>query len=300
MRVLAKRPPRSGAGSIGEADLVLGDVTDRLCTDRAVGKASRVIHLAAIVRSTPQEAEAMRVNVGGTENVLRSCLQAGVRSLVHVSSGAAVSFGAGGTKDERSIVPRAGRLPPYARSKLLAERAVESAAREGLHASIVYPTRVFGIGPLDESNMPTVVLRAYLRGRFRLLPGGGRDWANWAYVRDVAAGIVDAALRAGRCERYILGGENATLKRFFDLAGSIAGRRRTMVNVPHTFGRALASLEELRAAAAHGSPRLTRAWYDTVFEDARQSSAKAERELAYSVTPLNQALEEIIPWLRSL
>ena len=279
---------------------MLGDITDSTCTDRAAGGVSRVIHMAAIVRSSPPESEAMRVNVGGTENVLRSCLRSGVRSLVHVSSGAAFSFAPGLPREERAMRPHSGTLAPYALSKLKAERAVEHAAREGLHASIVYPTRVFGIGPLNESNMPAVVLRAYLSGRYRLLPGGGRDWANWAYVPDVARGIVDAALRGGRSERYILGGENATLKTFFDLAGLAAGRRRAMVSVPHTLGRAIASLEELRAALARGSPRLTRAWYASVFEDSRQSCAKAERELGYTITPLRQALEEVITWLRSL
>lgn len=298
VRVFAKSPPRWDAPSTAGADLLLGDITDQASLDDALRGVSGVIHLAAMVRAwSSDESAVYRVNVAGTENVIRSAIKAGARRLVHVSSGSAVAFARGSEPDERSIVPREGKLTPYGQSKAMAERAVEAAAREGLHTCIVYPTRVFGIGPLDDSNVPTKVLRAYLRGHLPFLPSGGRDWANWAYVHDVASGIVQAALRGGPAERYILGGENARLKDFFALSDSIAGRHHRTLSIPHWVGRTLASIEELRAGLVKQPPRITRAWYDAVFEDARQSSAKAERELLYTITPLKEALKEVVLWL---
>jgi nucleoside-diphosphate-sugar epimerase len=298
VRIFAKGPPRWEAPSISGADLLLGDITDSAGLDEALHGASAVIHLAATVRAwSSDESAVYRVNVAGTENVIRGAIKAGVRRLVHVSSGSAVAFARGSERDERSIVPREGNLTIYGQSKAMAERVVEAAAREGLHTCIVYPTRVFGIGPLDDSNAATKVLRAYLCGHLPVLPSGGRDWANWAYVNDVASGIVQAAFRGGRSERYILGGENARLKDFFALSDSIAGRHHRTLSIPHWLGRTLASIEELRGSLIRQPPRITRAWYDAVFEDARASSAKAERELLYTITPLKEALKEVVPWL---
>jgi nucleoside-diphosphate-sugar epimerase len=237
------------------------------------------------------------VNVGGTRTVMRAAAEAGVVSLVHISSGSAITFRGPGVCDERCIVPRTVHCTDYGISKAQAEAEVMNMIAHGGNAVIVYPTRVFGIGRLDDSNAATRFLGLYLHGRLPLVPGGGNDYANWGFVEDIARGVVQAVLYGRKGERYILGGENARLRDVFALADSIAGLNHRTVSLPHSVGRMLAFGEELRARVMHSRPRVTRSWYDGVFEDLQLSCAHAITDLGYAVTPLPEALSRVVPWL---
>jgi farnesol dehydrogenase len=260
--------------------------------------ATHVCHLAAMVTSSSSDLDILYdVNVGGTVNIMDAAVRQGIEAIVHVSSTSAIEFADAGVADERSIVPRTRNLTEYGRSKALAELEVERHPANGLRSVIVYPTRVFGIGPLEDCNAATRILDLYLRGRLPILPGGGRLFANWAYVDDVAGGIVLALLRGRASQRYILGGENATLREFLTLAASLAGCVRHAIPLPLVIGRVISVLEETRAKLQGNRARITSAWYNSITEETQLSCAKAQNDLGYRITPLEQALVRVVRWL---
>ncbi len=164
-----------------------------------------LFHLAANYRLWAPDPEPMlRVNVGGTEIVMREALRAGVTRVVHTSSVATLA-------PADNLCTKSGRLAPerapgvYKRSKILSERLVESLVeKEGLPAVIVCPSAPLGAGDLRPTPTGRIVAEA-LRGG---MPAYVDTGLNIVHVDDVAAGHV-AALRFGEIgERYILGGEN--------------------------------------------------------------------------------------------
>lgn len=298
VRILAKDAPGDRFPVDGAVEYHRGDIRDPLVVREAMNGIGSVCHLAAMVSGWSADPRLMEsVNVGGTRAVVQAALESNVRGIVHVSSGSAIEYRGAGVLDEKSIVPRSANLTRYGASKLAAEKEVRSAGARGLHWVMVYPTRVFGSGTLEDANAATRYLAYRLRGRLPLLPAGGSMWANWAYVDDVAEGIVQALLGGRHGERYILGGENATLRGYFAIAESIAGCPRATIPIPHVLGRLVARAEQARALVVGSTPRLTPLWYEAFCEDTRLSTARAERKLGYRVTPLRQALEHVVGWL---
>lgn len=290
-RVFSDRQPARNDPSV---EWLLSDVRNAHSVDEACRGARYVCHLAAALNERPSDPDFLNsVNVAGTRNVIAAAKRHGIERMVHISSTSAVAFAVEGVQDERTMLPRTRNWSPYARSKALAEKEVETGA-DGIHWTMVYPTRIFGVGPQDASNAATVVLGMYLNGRMPILPGGGTAWANWAFVDDVAVGIVGALISGGRGERYILGGENATLAEVFRIVTKLAGVKRLTLPIPHRVCRLIAMAEESRARLFHRPPRITLQWYDAVFESTRLSCAKAERGLGYHITPLEEALEKVV------
>ena len=280
------------------AEFAKGDIRDPAGLRDAMQGTGGVIHAAAAVSAWSSDPSSLRdVNVAGTRNVLRAALEAGGIPVVHLSSCSAIAFRGRGVSDEASIIPRTEHLTEYGMSKALAEAEVTLAMHEGLEAVIVYPTRVFGVGPLVDANAATKALDLYVRGKLRFYPGGGSAHANWGYVNDIAGGVVGALLRGRPGERYLLGGENIRLRDVFAMADEILGIRRTSVPIPAWFGRIVSMLEEHRAALLGTPPWITRTWYDALFEDTRISCAKAITQIGYSVTPARKALKSVLVWL---
>jgi nucleoside-diphosphate-sugar epimerase len=295
-RIFAAHPPK--CEDQPRAETVRGDIRDPEGVRSAMRGVRGVIHAAAAVSAWSSDPALFHdVNVTGTRNLLRAALGEGAGPFVHISSCSAITFSGGEVNDESAIIPRRTHLTEYGRSKALAEREVEQAAHRGLDTIIVYPTRVFGIGPLGDANAATKALSLYTRGAIKVLPGGGMAYANWGYVNDIAAGVLRALSHGRRGERYLLGGENIRLRDVLALAESILGARHRAMSIPLGSGRFLAIVEEWRASITRTSPRITRTWYDAVFEDTRLSCVKARDQLGYTVTPLREALTQVLLWL---
>ncbi len=301
VRILAKDSPSGDTLPVGCCEVHVGDIRDRRSVQRAMRGVRQVCHLAAAVNAWSSDPGLMLdVNVDGTRTVAEAAIEEGVERLIHVSSGSAIEYRGTGVRDESDIVPRRRNLTEYARSKLGAERAIEMAGESGLAWIMVYPTRVFGTGVLDDANAATRILAARLRGRLPLLPGGGKEMANWVFADDVAEGLVRALFHGTPRERYILGGENASLREFFAIAEEIAGVSRLTVPLPHGLARAIAVAEHSRSRVMRDRPRVTRQWYDAIVEDTRLTVRKAQVELGYHPTPLRDALAIVVEWLRHM
>lgn len=263
-----------GAGwEVGEEFVDLGD---RDGLRRAIDGCDAVFHLAALYAFRGDQAEFERVNVQGTQNVLDAARAAGVARLVHTSTCATCGPVAGRAATEADGPPPWELAVPYKATKLAAERLALSAARADVDVVVVNPTTPVGEG--DWVPTPTGrMVRGVATGRFRAyLTGTG---VNLVDVRDVARGHLLAWEHGRRGERYLLGGEDLTLRDAFGLIARAAGRRPPRLGVPYGAARAAAAVGLLNRHEI-ALARLPM-WF---------SSEKARRELGYDPGPVADAI----------
>ena len=293
VRILDLAPSRR-AGR--RAEFVQGSVLDEEIVWRAMHGIDRVYHLAAIAHLwAPQRHEFDDVNARGTEIVMATAKERGVSRVLHCSSETVLLAGARGqaTIDEAAAATPEQAPGPYTRSKLLAERAARDAAERGLDVVIVNPT--VPIGPNDFDFTPPAAMLAhfltqpvhvYLNGMFNLVD-----------VRDVAAGML-LALEGGRAgERYILGGENVSLRQLLGSLDILCGRKRMKIGIPGPVALLAASLCEWAATCiSHRRPVATAEGVRLALRSAALDDGKARREFGYSSRPVKQALADFVAW----
>jgi nucleoside-diphosphate-sugar epimerase len=279
--------------------LVTGDILDRESLGRGMAGCSRAFHLAAYARNWARDPRAfVEHNVEGTRNVLAAARAVGVERVVLTST--VVTLGPtrpGVVGDETTPRSTPHFFTAYEESKTLAEREALRCAAEGLPVVIVNPTRVFGPGKLTEGNSVTAMIDLYDRGKLPVLLGGGDDVGNYVLVDDLVRGHLLAMDHGRTGERYILGGENASLDGLFALVDAVCGRKHRQLSLPRPLALAYAHLEEKKAEWLGAHPLITPGWVETFLCDWAYTSAKAERELGYTTTPLREGIRVTYEWL---
>jgi nucleoside-diphosphate-sugar epimerase len=283
------------------AQLWPGDVTDRESLIRAAEGCSEIYHLAGYAKNwAPRRQTYHDLNVQGVLNVFEAGKQAGVRRIVWTSS----QMTSGPTPPGQMAteeMPRASDryFTDYERTKHEAERlAARAAAEQGVPVVIVNPTRVYGPGYLTEGNSVTQLIDQYDRGRVPILPNLGRNVGNWVFVEDVVRGLMLAMERGRVGEKYFLSGENASLKEFFRTIDRVTGRRHFQVPLFCLSAVVTAHVQQRLADWCGVYPKITPGWVKTFFTDWPCCSAKAERELGYRVTPLDEGIRMTREWLK--
>jgi len=280
-----------------DIDIKVGDMLDPPAVARAARGARYVFHVAADYRlwaRNPQDI--MRNNVEGTRAVMGAAAAAGVERIVYTSSVATLHPAqAGRPGDETRPLAEAEALGFYKRSKVAAERLVQSIIlNDHLPVVIVNPTAP--VGPRDVRPTPTgrIIIEA-ASGR---MPAFVNTGLNLVHVDDVAAGHV-AALKHGRIgERYILGGENMTLAEMLARIARLVGRRPPRVRLPRHLIFPLAYAAEAAARISDREPFITLDGLRMAKNRMFFTSAKAERELGYKARPADAAISDAIQWFR--
>ena len=295
VRVLDRAaPPERLAG----VEFVQASVLDRAAVDRALDGIDCVYHLAAIAHLwVADRADFDRVNRIGTETVLSAARQRAVRRFVHCSTEAVLlpAHRAGTMIDETVSVDPAELAGPYTRSKYFAEQAALAAARAGMSVVVVNPTLPIGLGD-DGMTPPTAMLCQYLDGKMPL----ALDFVlNLVDVRDLAAGMILAAEHGRSGERYILGGENMSLKQLAGTLDRITGRRAVKAWIPGALALAAGIATEWIANTVTGRmPVATAEGVRLALRSAPLDSSKARAELGYAPRPIARALASTVPGLR--
>jgi dihydroflavonol-4-reductase len=245
----------------------------------------------------PDSGEMYRCNVGGTRSLIQAAQDAGVRRIVYTSSVATMGFNSNGhLADEESPVSLKEMIGPYKRSKYVAEQVALEAAKSGIDIVIVNPTTP--VGERDIKPTPTGrIILDFLRRKFPAYVDTG---LNLVDVVECARGHV-AALEKGRAgERYILGGENLSLKQILDRLGAITGLPSPKVRLPYAVAFATAVVDT--SVTGYLRRREPRATIDAVRMGRKKmfvSSGKAERELGWRIVPVDDALGRAVEWFRS-
>jgi dihydroflavonol-4-reductase len=277
-------------------ETVVGDLTDRASLDRALAHCTGLYHVAADYRLGAREPEQLyRNNVEGTRNILDAARHAGVSRMVYTSSVATVGLPPDGSPGEEDTpVALTDMIGHYKRSKYLAEELVRAAARSGFPVVIVNPSTPIGPGDVKPTPTGQIVLDAAC-GR---TPAYVDTGLNIVHVDDVAAGHLLAFQRGRAGERYILGGEDMTLRQILVLIARLVGRGPPRVRLPHA---ALLPIAYAAEAFAKVSGRSTRITVESVRMSRKRmffSSAKAIRELGYSSRAPLAAFEDALAWFR--
>jgi len=279
-----------------DAESVEGDMLDAASMRRAMQGARYLFHVAADYRLWARDPEEIvRNNREGTRNVMNAALAEGVEKIVYTSSVATLKPIAGQSVGEDSRHDEQTAIGAYKRSKVVAERVVETMiAERKLPATIVSPSTP--IGPRDVKPTPTGrILVEAATGR---MPAYVDTGLNLVHVDDVADGHLLALDKGKIGERYILGGQDATLARMLGVIAELSNRKPPRINLPRGPLYPLAYAAEAFASLTGKEPFVTvdalnMSKYHMFF-----SSAKAERELGYTARPYREALADALDWFK--
>jgi dihydroflavonol-4-reductase len=294
VRVLVRKgSDRRNIGNL-DVEVVEGDINDPASLERAANECVGLFHVAADYRlGAPDPSQLYRTNVEGTRNVLNASRRAGVQRIVYTSSVATVGIPADGTAgDESTPVTLQNMIGHYKRSKFLAEEVALAAAREGYPVIIVSPSTPVGPGDVK----PTPTGRLVLDAAAGRMPAYVDTGLNIVHVDDVAAGHLLAYEHGRVGERYILGGEDMTLREILTLVAAVVGRKPPRVRLPYGAVLPIAYLAEGFARVSGRSGRITLEGVRMSRKLMYFSSAKATRELGYKWRPPVQAFEDAIRW----
>jgi dihydroflavonol-4-reductase len=295
LRLLVRESSRRDNIAHLRAEIAIGDLSDETALRSAMYGCEYVFHIAADYRLWTKNPEEMyAANVAGTESVIRAAHEAGATRIVYCSSVATMGFGNGGlVTDEETPVRLTDMIGHYKRSKFLAEQAAMKAAKEGIDVVIVNPSTPIG----EQDIKPTPTGRIVVDFLKRKFPAYVDTGLNLVDVKDVARGHLLAAEHGRSGVRYIIGGENLTLKQVLDKLASITGLPSPSVRVPHALAMISGVFDELWTGHIRGrEPRVT---MDAVRMGRKKmwvSSSRAERELGYKPTPVADALRRAAEW----
>ncbi len=285
------------------ADRVIGDLRDPASIEKSLSGCDALFHVAADYRLWVRDpGEMYRSNVEGTRLVLEAARKQGVRRVVYTSSVATMGFPSsitsshGNVADEQSPVGIEDMIGHYKRSKFMAEQVAVKAARSGADVVVVNPTTPIG----ERDIKPTPTGRIVLDFLKRKFPAYVETGLNLVDATECARGHIQALEKGRSGERYILGGENLTLKQILDRLGAITGLKSPTVKLPYFFALAAGVVDELVTGRLLG--REPRATIDAVRMGRKMmfvSSAKAERELGWRTVPVEGALRRSVDWFRS-
>jgi dihydroflavonol-4-reductase len=277
------------------AEIVVGDLRQPESLRSAIRGCDALVHVAADYRLWVRDPQQMyAANVEGTRDLLRIAREEGVAKVVYTSSVATMGFKADGTiVNEDTPVALSDMIGHYKRSKFLGEQEAIKAAHAGQHVMILNPTTPIGAG--DAKPTPTGrIIVDFLNKRFPAYVDTG---LNLVDVTEVARMHVVALERGTPGERYILGGENLTLKQILDRMSAITGLPSPKRKVPHAVAMIFALFDETITGKLRGKePRATVEAVRMGKKMMFASSAKAERELGFQILPVYPALRAAIDW----
>jgi len=279
-------------------DTVVGDLADPEGLKTALDGCDAVMHVAADYRLwIPDPASMYKINVEGTRELLRMSREAGVPRVVCTSSVATMHFRTDGIViNEDTPVSLKDMVGHYKRSKFLAEQEAIQAAAAGQSVVILNPTTP--IGPNDAKPTPTGrIFVDFLNGRFPAYMDTG---LNLVDVAEVARTHVAALTKGQPGHRYILGGENLTLKQILDKMAAITGLPSPTVKIPVAVAATYAFFEEWITGRIRGKePRATLEEVMMGRKKMYASSAHAQQELGFRIAPVYPAMRASIEWFRA-
>jgi dihydroflavonol-4-reductase len=295
LRLLTRTTSKLAAIEGLAAEVVVGDLRQPEALRTAIRGCDALVHVAADYRLWVRDPKEMyAANVDGTRELLRIAREETVGKVVYTSSVATMGFKMDASiVDENSPVLLADMIGPYKRSKFMAEQETIAAAKMGQHVMVLNPTTPIGAGDAK----PTPTGRIVVDFLNRKFPAYVDTGLNLVDVSEVARMHLVALERGTPGERYILGGENLTLKQILDRMSAITGLPSPTMKVPHAVAMTFAFFDETITGKIRGKePRATVEAVRMGRKYMFASSAKAERELGFQVLPIYNAMRAAIEW----
>jgi dihydroflavonol-4-reductase len=284
---LARDPERARPVLPGGVAVVRGDVTDPASVRAAAEGCELVFNAMGIPEQWVRDEDVFeRINARGAETVVRAAREAGVRRVVHTSTIDVFEAEPGGRLDESRVATRP-KSTAYERSKQHAEE-LALAARGEMELVMVNPSGVYGPGP-GSISLDKQLFEPVARGILPVLTPGG---LGVVHERGVAAGQLLAAERGRDGERYILSDRHATLRELAQTVVRVAGRGRVPPVLPVPLARLVAATGDALAARFGIPPLVSRGQLDFLLWNAAPDSTRAQEELGWEPTPLEDGIRE--------
>ena len=279
-------------------DVVVGNLADADSLKPALAGCNAIVHVAADYRLWVRDPHSMyRANVDGTRELLRLAREARIPRVVYTSSVATMHFRSDGLViNEDTPVSLADMVGHYKRSKFLAEQEAIKAAQQGQQVIILNPTTP--IGSNDAKPTPTGgIFVDFLNRKFPAYVDTG---LNLVDVAEVARAHVIALTKGKPGRRYILGGENLSLKQILDKMSAITGIPSPTTKIPFVVAATYAFFEEWITGRIRGrEPRATLEEVRMGRKKMFASSARAQAELGFRILPVYPAMRAAIEWFRA-
>ncbi len=286
--------------SIQGITVFTGNLYDVNLIEEAMKGCEYVFHLAAYANLWSKDKNlAFNTNVTGTENILKAALKNNIKKIIFTSSAGTLPHSNEFEQVDESYPAPEKYLTEYETTKQLAEQLCIEYTKKGLDIVIVNPTRVYGPGILNKSNSLTILIKKYVEGKWRIIPGDGGQFGNYVFIDDVVSGHILALEKGKSGEKYILGGENISYTGLFDLLATATGKKYKMFHLSMSLMMLVGKVEYFLAENFGKKPLITPPWVKRYQQNRILTSKKAESELAYVITPLKTGLTETISWLRT-
>ncbi len=277
--------------------LFKGSLNNEESLIQAMKNCQGIFHTAAYVSLWTKNPQIFyETNIKGTQTAIDIAKYCGIKRAVFTSS--AGTFG----PSNQSYVTESNEntesyMNDYEKSKREADQIILKANSNLFETIIVYPTRIFGPGPIGPSNSITTMIEKYINGRWHFIPGDGKSIANYVFVDDIVDGHIKAFLKGKAGEKYILGGSNLSYNELFSLIKGISGKSYFLIKIPKVIMQIIASLMLLQTHIT-GKPLLvTNNFIKKALSNHIVSYLKAINQLDYHPTPIKEALLRTINWI---
>lgn len=281
-----------------ECEKVNGDILDYSSLVKAFTGADVVFHCAALISIVPGIFETLKkVNVEGTENVIKACRECKIRRLVYISSIEAI----GDVRPGEAVCEADGFNPDkamieYGITKAHASMKVMEAVKAGLDAVLVSPVGIVGPYDFKPSQMGTMV-RDFVFKKLPGYPAGGGF--NFVDVRDVADIILLAAEKGRTGENYLAAGEQLTIPQMMDMLEEVSGIKKPFLKIPFWTMYLAAFFAETNYKIFGGTPLFTRGSTNILKSNLQVNGEKARKEFNFTPTPLRKTFADSIEWFKA-
>ncbi len=281
-------------------NLFRGDILEKTSLENAMEGCEEAYHAAAFAGVWAKDpALVVRLNVDGAMNVIDAAGSQGVKRVVVTSTAGILGPSKNKAVDENSPAPNSF-FTDYEASKFQLEQKLLGRRNRNPEVVIVNPTRVYGPGYLSESNGVTKMIKQYMEGSWRLIPGDGNSSGNYVFVEDVVSGHLLAMKKGKPGERYVLGGENISYNQFFSFVREASGVHKRLFKIPLwamlTAAGIMQGISRITGRAPLIVPNLTRKFNHNWIV----SSEKAILDLGYQPRKAQEGIQQTVQWVKNL
>lgn len=277
--------------------LFKGDILNIDSLKSAIENCEQVYHVAAFAKVwTKNPADIYELNIDGALNVFKLAADAGVKKIVFTSTAGVLGASKEYMLDETTYPKE--QFSHYERSKAILEEKINSNTFENIETVIVNPSRVYGPGILSESNSVTTLIKKFMAGSWRFIPGNGDSIANYVFIGDLIEGHILAMEKGRNGERYILGGENISYNELFKILETIRGKRTRMYRIPLVIMLILSQIFMFLSIFGI-RPMITPALVKKYNKNFRLDISKAQNELGYTAIGFKEGATSTTLWARS-
>lgn len=279
--------------------LFIGDILDKKSLFAGMRDCSIIIHTAAFISVWTKDPSIIDAsNINGTVNVLETAVELGVKKVVYTSTAGVFGPSEDKITDETQAYP-SSFFNRYEETKAeIEQKIIPRFLKSGLNIVVVNPTRIYGPGPLSDSNSLLKIIKYQLKGKFCLIPSDGKSIGNYTYIDDVVEGHLLAMKKGKSGERYILGGSNIAYIDLIRLVEKESGKKSRMIKIPNSIMFTISWTSLMMARIAGIKPIITPGFIRKFNADWKVSSDKARKELGYNPVSVEEGIRNTVNWLK--